>query len=159
MTLADITRQKLADSPPRLERSELTVTEVSSGWCLALVLDRHDDLGCLVWEMILHRSSQTAPALTLQAWARQIKEQTTALQDNIEIVEIDLERNEGFLRSAPPSARKGYVLYYEIFLMGTREVRIRRYQTSSPRAEKRRQVAFALTHESLVHLVEDLTGA
>jgi hypothetical protein len=162
MTLNDLVLQKLADwRPPGHERSTLTIPDEGSGWSLALTADRCDELGCLAWELTLQPRADlaTRQGATLTSWARQAAERVRGLLEPLKVVEIDLERNEAILRSVQPTQRGDKAAYYELFMNGTRRATLRRYQVAWPNGQRREQVAFALTHETLAKVVTDLAGA
>jgi hypothetical protein len=62
------------------------------------------------------------------------------------------------LRSDKPARRGDSHYYYELLLKGTREARLRRYQTTEA-GKSRTQVAFPITHEALARVVGEVTGA
>src|SRR5262245_59291953 len=101
MTLASTVRERLSNWLPVAGRQELIVTADQGS--LILTGDRREELGCLVWEMSGRR--QATPTDTLRAWAERIAGRITGLLEPLKVVEIDLERNEGILRSDKPSAR------------------------------------------------------
>jgi hypothetical protein len=157
MTLADIVRQKVAENPPRAGRHALLVA--AGGWSLNLTLDRKDELGCLVWELVLQRSGASPAEETLRSWAERIVRQATGLLESLKIIEIDDQRHEGLLRSSAPSQWKGKNSYYELLLQGTSRAWVRRYQADDAGTARRQQVAFALTYDALAKLAGDLTSA
>ena len=63
MRLAETVRQKLAENFPHSGRHDLAIACDKAGWALNLTLERRDELGCLIWELALRRTS-TAPTGT-----------------------------------------------------------------------------------------------
>ncbi len=154
MTLENTVRQKLSDWRPPAGRQELTV--VGGGASLTLTADRCEELGCLVWELAVHRTAP--PGETLRAWANRIVQRVTGLLEPLKVLEIDEQRNEGLLRSDKALARGDKLAYTEVLLKGTRDALLRRYQADPNGNGHRKQVAFALTHEALAKLAGDLTA-
>jgi hypothetical protein len=159
MTFAEIVLQKLADwQPPGDGRHTLMVPDESSGWTLLVTVDRRDDLGCLLWEVVLQRAPGVQPDATLTSWARQAAERVRGLLEPLQVVEIDLLRNEALLRSDEPDRRGEKLAYHEVLMQGTYRATLRRFQ--APHREGRReQIPFALTHEALAKVALELAGA
>src|SRR5262245_54508416 len=155
MTLANILRQKLAETPIQKERHELLAAESDLPWSANITFAKRDELSGLAWEIALTRTGPEPAAATIQAWAERIARQATGLTEALRLVEIDPARNEGFLRSAEPARTGDDVAYFEVFLKGARHALVRRYRTSGPNG-KRTQTAFVLTYESLCKLVDDI---
>ena len=153
MTLASTVREKLSDWLPVAGRQELIVTADQGS--VILSADRREELGCLVWEMTVRR--QPAASDRLRAWAERIVGRVTGLLEPLKIVELDPERNEGILRSDKPSSRNEHVFYYEVFLRGTTEATLRRYQAPVHNG-RRDQISFALTHDAIAKLAGDLAA-
>jgi hypothetical protein len=127
-----------------------------SDWGLTLTADRNDELGCLVWELALHRAGAPAPpTAALESWAQRAAARVTGLLEPLKVVEVDPERGEALLRSQQASRRGEQLFYYEVLLKNSSSATLRRYQASNGNG-KREQVVFALTHEALAKLVGDL---
>ena len=77
--------------------------------------------------------------------------------EDLKVYEIDPLANEAVLRSDAPSSRGEKLAYYEVKLHGVGHAVFRRF-TASKAKPGREQVAFALTHEVLAHLAEDIAG-
>jgi hypothetical protein len=155
MTLASTLLEKLNEWRPP-ERASLTASDAR--WSVTLTADRADVLGCLVWELAVRRTGAT-PGGDLKAWAERVAGRTTGLVEPLAVLEVDVVRNEALLRSDEPSPRGEGLFYYEVLLRGTDEAVVRRYQAWHDPAKKRQQTAFALTHEVLGKLVDNLTAA
>jgi hypothetical protein len=158
MRLAETVRQKLAENFPHSGRHDLAIACDKAGWALNLTLERRDELGCLIWELALRRTSTAPTGETLRTWAERIARQTTGLLEPIKVVEIDELRNEALLRSETPLVRKDKPTYYEVLLKGTNVACLRRYEAEANGSGKRDQVAFALTNDGLAKLAEDMTA-
>ncbi len=152
MTLANTVRQKLSEWRPEAGRQDLTVTAKDGS--LTLTADRREELGCLVWELGVRRAAPAGE--TLQSWADRIAQRVSGLLEPLKVVEIDAVRQEGILRSTQPQARDEDVLYNEVHLKGTRHAVLRRYQAQI--TGRRQQIAFALTHEAIAKLADDLAA-
>jgi hypothetical protein len=158
MSLDAVLLQKLADWRPH-NRQTLSVSDESSPWTVDLCADRNDQIGCLVWEMTVRRPTPPAVEETVHSRADHIARRVRGLLETLKVIEVDATRNEALLRSAEPTARGEDLFYYELLLKGTNEVLFRRYRAAQIGSGGREQVAFALTHETLVNLVDDLTSS
>jgi len=158
MTPSETLLQKLSEWRPAGEgRHVLSTTHEASGWTMTVSADQVESTGLRVWEATLRRG-QAAPAdLTLAAWAGAIATRATGLLETLTVHEVDVTRNEALLRSKEPNRRGGQTSYYEILLQGTATVCLRRFQATEA-APHRKQVAYALTLDSLGKLVDDLTA-
>ncbi|MCI0461530.1 MAG: hypothetical protein L0Z62_31660 [Gemmataceae bacterium] len=158
MTLENTLLAKLAEWRPAAGRQTLTVADPASGWTALVTADRTDVVGCLTWEVALRRdASASGGPQSLRAWAEWAAH-AAGLLEPLKVHEIDSERNEALLRSAGPTQRGEQVFYYEVLLRGTTEAVLRRYQAAPSGPERRKQVAFALTHESLAKGLVGLAG-
>jgi hypothetical protein len=159
MTLDETVLQKLADwHPPHGGRQTLAIPDQGSGWAVSLTVDRHDELSSALWEIDFQRVAPRPSEVTLASWAEAVAGRVTGLLEPLQVVEIDLQRNEALLRSNEPSQRNADLYYYEVLLKGTRAAQVRRYQ-AKPNHGHREQVAFVLTHEALAKLARDLAAA
>jgi hypothetical protein len=126
-----------------------------SGWSLHLAANRVDTLGCLLWEATLTRTNSAADSNTaLKQRAERVAERATGLMEPLHFIELDEVRGVALLRSETPSQRGQALSYYEM-LMTSREIVLRRFQVN-PEKRGRAQTAFALTHEAIAKLVDDL---
>ena len=76
----------------------------------------------------------------------------------VERREVDDHQQEAILRSDDPTVKGDDRLYYEVHLRGLSHATVRRFKGSRAASTRREQVAFALTHEVLAKLVEDIAG-
>jgi hypothetical protein len=159
MTLDAILLQKLSEWKPGKGRQTLNLSDAASGWTVSLAADRCDELGCLVWELNLRRTTPLAggDAKALHAWGERAARRATGLLEALKLIEVDAQRDEAIVRSATPTPRGNDRLYYEALLTGSGSVRFRRYRGSVD-GVKREQIAFALTHEVLAKLAADLAA-
>ena len=111
-----------------------------------------------MWELILTRTSEVPAGLTLKGWADGIAARVSGLMEDLKVLEVDDVRQEALLRSDGPTAKGDDRLYYEVHLRGLTHATVRRYKGSRTAGTRREQVAFALTHEVLAKLVEDVAG-
>lgn len=159
MTLAETLQRRFADWRPAGEgRHSWSETLPEAGWAVGLAADRADSLGCLVWEVSLARTADAPAGLTLKAWADGIASRVSGLMEDLRVLEVDDLRQEAILRSDGPTAKGDDRLYYEVHLGGLTHTTVRRYKGSRAAGTRREQVAFALTHEVLAKLVEDVAG-
>ncbi|MBL8795658.1 MAG: hypothetical protein JNM56_17265 [Planctomycetia bacterium] len=154
MTPSEVLLRKLSDWQPGAGRHILTAADEQAGWSIGLTTERADTTGCQVWELTVRRA---APA-DLSAWAASLALRATGLLEPLGVHEVDAGRGEALLRSRQPTARGEQLHYYEVLLQSTGQTAIRRYQASHELGQHRKQVAFALTHEALAKLAEDLAG-
>ncbi len=148
MTLENTLLERLSEWQPGAGRQDLHVA--AEGWSATVTADRADVLGCLVWELNVRRDGSAGT--DVRAWASAAAERITGLLEPLKVVEIDSERNEAQLRSDTPTQRGDKRFYYELLLRGNATALLRRYQT-------REQTAFALTHEVLAKVADDVTAA
>jgi hypothetical protein len=159
MTLAETLQGRLAEWRPAGEgRHSWSESFPDAGWAVGLAADRTDTLGCLVWELILTRTSDAPAGLTLKGWADGIAARVSGLMEDLKVLEVDDVRHEALLRSDGPTAKGDDRLYYEVHLRGLTHATVRRYKGSRATSTRREQVAFALTHEVLAKLAEDVAS-
>jgi len=158
MTWNDTILQKLADwRPEATGRQVLAIDDEGEGWAAAITADRNDELGCLLWEATLRRTSAEG-AESLPAWAEQVAGRVTGLVEPLKVIEVDLPRNEAMLRSVKPHQRGDQLYYFEVILKGTSEATLCRYQASHDSGKPQAQVGAPLTHEGLARVIADLAG-
>ena len=159
MTLDDIVLQKLAEwRPPREGKQFLAVPDEAGRWVVRLTAECQAQLGCSLWEMAVDRTGAPAPAGdTVGRWADRIAGRVTGLLEPLAVLEVDTTRDEALLRSNEPSRRKDDLHYYEVLLKGTRQATVQRYRATHA-GQRREQIPFALTHETVAKLAADLTA-
>jgi hypothetical protein len=156
MTLVKNLRQKLAESEASSQRHDLQVADADSGSAVTIAIVQRDAMSCLAHELCVRRP---APAgMDMRQWAERITARVTSLLQPLQVLEIDTQRHQALLRTAP-AQHQDNLTYFEVILEGTTSAAVRRYQVAGPQADaapRRAQVAFALTHEALLKLVDDL---
>src|SRR5262245_7117628 len=158
MTLAETLLQRLADWRPAGEgRHAASFALPECGWIVRLTAERVDTVGCLLTEVEATRAESVAddPA-ALEAHAKRAAARATGLLEPLRLIEIDRVRNIALLRSGTPSTKANAVLYYEVKFEGLNRVIVRRYQSLKATPARTEPVAFALTHEALAKVVDDL---
>jgi len=157
MTLSETVLRKLSEwHPSGAGRHVLAAS--NAGWTVSVTADRCDSMGCLVWELSLTRKTAAAASASLSNWAEGVAKRVQSLAEALKVIEVDKLRNEALLRSEKPSQRGEHVLYYEILLRGTQSATLRRHQGQHTAGSHRQQVGFALTHEALAKLAEDVAA-
>ena len=157
MMLAETLLSKLNEwTPTGPGRHSWSNSLGESGWLLNLTADRVDTLGCLVWEMQLTRTADPMANATLKAQAERVAQRATGLLESLHFIELDETRHEALLRSESPSRRGDALAYYEVLMAAGQRITVRRYGNNPHKSSRREQVAFALTHEAIAKLVEDL---
>src|SRR5262245_2970158 len=157
MTLAETLLSKLAEPRPTSSgRMVLAHSDAVSGWSVALTIEKADALSCQLSEIACTRGAGEAPAL--RKWAETLAERVTGLLEPLQVIEVDLLKNEAILRSDEPTVRNQKRAHYELKLEGSNKVTLRRYQAAVDPSAKRQPSTVVLTHEVLGKLIEDLTG-
>jgi len=131
---------------------------LENGWQIAITADHAELLGCRALGVnISSPAAQPATAAELTAWAVRSARRITGLLEPLKVVEVDALRSEAILRSDPPANRGTAVHYYELVLAGTHSASLRRYQAERS-GGRREAIPFALTHETIAKIAEDLTA-
>jgi len=158
MSLAETLLQKLGDWRPAGEgRHAVGLSLPDHGWTVRLTADRVDTLGCLLTEIEAERATPLAEDdRVLEAHTRRAASRVTGLLEPLRVVEIDRVRHVALLRSDAPPRKDKSVLYYEVTFHGRNRVTVERFKAAAQSPAKRDAIAFALTHEVLAKLVDDL---
>ena len=155
MTLADNLLESLSDWKPSGEvRSVLT--HVAGDWTVSIAADRNDSVGSLVWEMSLTRSAIGVEPIAVVPWAERVVSRVTGLMEPLKIIEVDQQQNEAILRSTDPARKGDIAQYYEVQLSGRGSATVKRYKADTVSGSRREQVSYALTHEGIAKLADDL---
>ncbi len=152
MILDDTLRTGIAELPATPERATFSLQH--GPWTARLSLDRHDAIGCRLWDLRLSRATPLAG--TQKEWAARLAERVTGLLEPLKLHEADDARQLTTLRSQAPTSRGEALQYYEVELHGLAELQLRRYQGFAQAGKKREQIPFTLTYESLAKLLGDL---
>jgi hypothetical protein len=155
MTLGNNLLEKLSEWQPPTGRNDLVVGDTDAGWTVTVTAERSDALGCLLWDLTLRRIGGVTD---LTGWANRLAECASGLLEPLKVIEVDTERRQAQLRSEAPFQRGDKRFYYEVALIGDGSASLRRFQAATTSA-RREQVAFALTHEALAKLVEDVLAS
>jgi hypothetical protein len=154
--IAEALVQKLADWRPEEAGPHSFVAPLENSWEIAIVADTAESLGCRATELTMRRPAGPNPtAAELTQWADRSARRITGLLEPLKLIEVDAGRSEALLRSDPPASRGPRVQYYELRLRGTHEAKLHRYQADRT-GGRREAIPFALTHEAIAKLADDL---
>ncbi len=147
--------------PTSSGRTTFNHQDAATGWSVTLTVDKTDALSCQLWDLTLAKLPAPQPfnGAELHQRAAAVAERTTGLLEPLRVIEVDVQRGEALLRSDSPTLRKEKRSHYELTLTNARRATLRRFHAANEPTSKREQVGFALTHEVLANLVEDLTAA
>lgn len=158
MNLAEALLEKLADWRPAGEgRHSVSIGLPEHGWTVVVTADRADSVGCRLTQL---DATRTVPLLeddaALEAHARRAASRVTGLLEPLRLVEIDRGHHVALLRSDAPAPKDHAVQYYEVKFAGRNHVAVGRFKASKSGPAAREAIPFALTHEALAKLVDDL---
>jgi hypothetical protein len=158
MNLAETLLEKLSEWRPVEEgRPVANFPLPDHGWTIHLDAERVDTVGCVLNEAAAVRDNPVPDdAMRLEAHARQAATRTTGLLEPLRLVEVDRTQNVAILRSETPKTKGDDVRYYEVRFNGLNRVSVKRYMAAKKSPAKREALTFALTHEALAHVIEDL---
>jgi hypothetical protein len=158
MNLAETLLGKLADWRPAGEgRHSVRIGLPDHGWTVGLTADRADSVGCRLTQLDAARSEPVADDdAALEAHARRAAGRVTGLLEPLRLVEIDRGRHVALLRSDAPAAKGDALQYYEVQFTGRNRVTVERFKANKNGPGGREAIPFALTHEVIGKLVEDL---
>ena len=114
-----------------------------------------DAVGARLWDITL-RPTAPKPETDLKARADRVAARVTGLLEPLKLIEVDAPRRTAQLRSEEPAQKGSDLLYYELLLQGDGTAQVRRFKTSSQASPRREQTGFAMNHEALIKLVDDL---
>jgi hypothetical protein len=154
--IAEALVEKLADWQPDGAGPHSFVAPLQNGWEIAIGADTAESLGCRANEVTVRRPAGPNPtAAELTQWPDRSAKRITGLLEPLKLIEVDAARSEAILRSDPPASRGSRVQYYELRLRGTHEAKLHRYQADRT-GGRREAIPFALTHEAIAKLADDL---
>lgn len=158
MTLAEALLEKLADWRPAGEgRHSAAIALPDHGWSVGLTADRADSVGCRLTKVDASRPAPVAnDDAALEAHARKAAGRVTGLLEPLRLVEIDQGGHVALLRSDAPPDKGDSVQYYEVKYTGRNRVTVERIKANKTGKAGREAIPFALTHEALAKLVDDL---
>lgn len=152
MTLESILLRKFAEARSgRPTQTPIIVDDPHNRGTVTVDVEVCDTLGCRVRQIQIVRRE---PLTDLAAAARRYADRVTGLLESLTLHEIDAARQMALLRSDVPAAKGEDVSYYEMTVTPT-ELKLRRWK-GNRNVSGRSQIAFALTNEALVKLLEDL---
>ena len=154
MTLANIVRQKLSETPAADTRHELMAVDEIGGWSVHVTANRRDAWVTVAWELSLRRANTGGD---VGAWAERIAEKANGLLEALHVVEVDAPNHKALLRSNPPTEQGEKISYYEVLLRETSSALVRRFEGTHTNG-KRDQVPFVLTNEVLAKFIADLAA-
>jgi hypothetical protein len=152
----ELIREKLANWHAG-SRDPVNLTIADGNWQVRIAAHESEAIAARVWE--IQASSRSAPPHLKSAkeWAKAIVDRVTSLPDRLCLVENDPVSGQALLRSAiPEEAGDEALRYFEVRLIGTTEVRLKRYQSQRDPGQPRKQISFAMTHETLAKLIREL---
>jgi len=158
MNLAETLLSKVAEWQPAGEgRHAVSIALPDHGWTVGLSADRADTVGCRFAKVDAERTVPLGDDdSALDAHARKAAGRVTGLLEPLRLVEIDRGRHVALLRSDAPSTKGDAVQYYEVQFTGRNRVTVERFKANKVGPAGREAVPFALTHEAVAKLVDDL---
>jgi hypothetical protein len=155
MTLAEILSSKLAEWRPAPGHAKVSEADAATGWSATLTVDKGDALSCQLTELTVSRANGRYET---KAWADVLTRRVTGLMEPLRVVEIDAARDEAILRSDAPTVRGDKRAHYELRLRGGNSATLTRFTASTDPSAKREPATFALTHEIIAKVIDDLTA-
>jgi DNA helicase HerA-like ATPase len=156
MTFADRLLQKLADWQPTGKGRQPFDFVDESGWKIHMTAERAESLSIELWDVsFTHDAGFERPLVDL---ANSVAAKVNSLMEPLRVIEIDADKSEARLRSASPTIRNGHRGHFEIVVTPVK-AEVRRYRAALDPGAKREPTAFALTHDVLGKLIDDITSA
>jgi hypothetical protein len=158
MTLAETLLPKLADWRPAGEgRHTVAIALPEHGWTVQLTAERVDTVGTRLTEVEAARSTPLPEdSAALETHVRKVAGRVTGLLEPLRLVEIDRGHHVALLRSDAPANKGDAVSYYEVRFQGRNRATLARFQATKGSPAQRKAIPFALTHEALAKVVDDL---
>jgi len=156
MTLNETVLQKLAEWPASSEgRHSYAISHEASGWSVHLTSDRQDLLSCALWEIVQTRQlPKGIERIDVARWAEHLAAHQHGALGRLEVIEVDVQRDQALIRSKKPMQKGADLLYFEVLLSGRAHASVRRYQ-GSHESGRRKQIPFVLTHENVAQLATE----
>lgn len=158
MTIAETLQQKLGDwKPVGEDRHWLSIDLGHNDWVISIEADRVESLGTLFHQIDLHQtpSKQLTPDV-LENASRSIANRVTGLLEDLKLIEIDQLKGIAIIRSDKPKNRDDHVEFYQLTLTKDNHIAIQRFKASRHSPAHREQIHFALTHEVVAKMIEDI---
>jgi hypothetical protein len=157
MTLGETLHKSLSDWPAHTDGPhERTAT--AGGWTATVKAAAVDTVGAKLHELELTRTAPAPEGTTLGGWAEGVAKRASGLLERLKVHEVDATHNQAVLRSDGPTVKADVAGYYEVVLTGTDKATVNRYQADRAAGTKREPVPFALTHETVAKLADDIAG-
>lgn len=157
MTLAEQLHRRLSDWRPTGSGRQ-TLSVPSDAWTATVAADSTDTVGCVAWELSLDRTSPAPEGTTLKGWADATAKRVSGLLERLTVIEVDEAHDAATLRSDAPTQRGDAAGFYEVVLHGTGRATLARFQADKAAGGKRTRVPFAVTHEALAKVADDIAG-
>ena len=156
MTLGETLLSRLGEwRPTGSGRQTYNRADAASGWSVSLTIDKNDSFSSKLTELTVERSASDRAT---KPWADAVAKRATGLMESLRVIEVDNQRDEALLRSDSPTVRGETRAHYELRLQNGRKATLARYAAATEPNAKRQPIPFALTHEVLAKLVDDLTA-
>ena len=145
--------EKLTDWKPTQPGTNVLRMDLDpAGATVAISAQKQDSLSCLVGEMTV--SSPAGTGVPLAERASAMAGRLTGLMENIRVIEVDADAEVAVLRSSAPAVRGDAKHYYEVKVTPT-DANLKRYRTEAG-TNTRESIGYALTHEVLAKVADDL---
>lgn len=153
MTLRERLLHNLPEWRNHSDQKTWTLHDEETSCSVRLTADLVDVVGVQLLEVMVQHHEEEP--IDVRQWAKKV-ETVTGLLEPLRLIEVDEGRKVALLRSSAPEQQGEEVLYYEAQLQEQGKAVLHRWRASRTAGTKRQQSAFALTHEMVAKLVEDL---
>lgn len=157
MTLGETLHKNLSDWPANTDGPH-ECTATADGWTATARAAAIDTVGAKLTHLDLTRTAPAPDGTTLGGWADGVAKRASGLLERLKVYEVDAARNQAVLRSDGPTVKGDVAGYYEVTLTGTEAAGVARYAVDKAAGTKREPVPFALTHEAIAKLADDIAG-
>jgi hypothetical protein len=157
MTLGEALHKSLSDWPANTDGPHER-TASADGWTAKVKAAAIDSVGAKLHELELTRTAPAPVGATVKGWADGVAKRASGLLERLKVHEVDDTANTAVLRSDAPTVKGDVAGYYEVTLSGTDKATVNRYQADRAAGTKREPVPFALTHETVAKLADDIAG-
>jgi hypothetical protein len=131
---------------------------VGGGWAATVSAETVDTVGVRLHGVEVVRTEPAPEGATLAGWAGDVAKRASGLLERLKVHEVDATENTAVLRSDAPTVKGSVAGYYEVVLTGTEKASVARYTADRAAGTKRERVPFALTHDALAKLADDIAG-
>lgn len=157
MTLGETLHKSLSEWPANTDGPHERAA-TADGWTARVRAAAIDTVGAKLHELELTRTGDAPAGATLGGWADGVAKRASGLLERLKVHEVDATHDTAVLRSDGPTVKGDVAGYYEVVLTGTRKATVNRYAADRAAGTKREQVPFALTHETVAKLADDIAG-